>query len=191
MGKLIVFAAPSGSGKSTIIGSLMSREDLHLAFSVSATTRAPRGQERHGVEYFFFSPDEFRAHIAVGDFIEYEEVYQDVFYGTLRPQVDAQLAAGQNVVLDLDVHGAMRVKKLYGDHVLSVFVHPPSIDALRQRLEHRGTDSPDFIAERLERAAYELSFASKFDRIVVNDDLATAQQQAYRYLQEFLLDDPH
>ena len=188
MSKAIIFCAPSGSGKSTIISSLMPHEELRLAFSISATTRQPRGTERHGVEYLFMSPDEFRAHIAANDFIEYEEVYEDRFYGTLKQQVERQLADGQNVIFDVDVHGGMRLKEFFGDRALSLFIQPPSIDELRRRLEGRATDAPEVIEQRLARAAYELSFAPRFDCIVINDDLETAKAEAYRLLREFLLE---
>ena len=188
MSKAIIFCAPSGSGKSTIISSLMPHEELRLAFSISATTRQPRGTERHGVEYLFMSPDEFRTHIAANDFIEYEEVYEDRFYGTLKQQVERQLADGQNVIFDVDVHGGMRLKEYFGDRALSLFIQPPSIDELRRRLEGRATDAPEVIEQRLARAAYELSFAPRFDRIVINDDLETAKAEAYRLLREFLLE---
>lgn len=188
MSKVIIFCAPSGSGKSTIIGSLMPREELHLAFSISATTRPPRGQEQDGVEYFFLTPEEFRRRIAADEFVEYEEVYADRFYGTLKSQVEKQLADGQNVVFDVDVHGGMRLKEYFGDRALSLFIQPPSIETLRQRLEGRGTDAPEVIQQRLDRAAYELSFAPRFDRIVVNDDLETAKAEAYQILNVFLAD---
>jgi guanylate kinase len=165
----------------------MPHEELRLAFSISATTRQPRGSERHGVEYLFMTPDEFRAHIAADDFIEYEEVYEDRFYGTLKQQVERQLADGQNVIFDVDVHGGMRLKEYFGDRALSLFIQPPSIDELRRRLEGRATDAPEVIEQRLARAAYELSFAPRFDRIVVNDDLETAKAEAYSLLREFLL----
>ena len=186
MGKAIIFCAPSGSGKSTIIGSLMPREELNLAFSVSATTRPPRGQEQNGVEYLFMTPEEFRSHIAANDFIEYEEVYADRFYGTLKAQVEKQLAAGQNVVFDVDVHGGMRLKEYFGDRALSLFIQPPGVEALRQRLEGRGTDSPEVIQQRLDRAEYELSFAPRFDRVVINDNLDTAKADAYAAIRDFL-----
>jgi len=186
MSKVIIFCAPSGSGKSTIIGSLMPREELHLAFSISATTRPPRGAEQDGVEYFFLTPEEFRRRIAADEFVEYEEVYADRFYGTLKSEVEKQLAAGQNVVFDVDVHGGMRLKEYFGDRALSLFIQPPSIEALRQRLEGRATDAPEVIRQRLDRAAYELSFAPRFDRIVVNDDLETAKAEAYQVLSDFL-----
>lgn len=186
MSKVIIFCAPSGSGKSTIIGSLMPREELNLFFSVSATTRPPRGQEQNGVEYLFMTPDEFRSHITANDFIEYEEVYADRFYGTLKAQVEKQLAAGQNVVFDVDVHGGMRLKEYFGDRALSLFIQPPGIEALRQRLEGRGTDSPEVIQQRLDRAEYELSFAPRFDRVVINDDLETAKAEAYALVRDFV-----
>lgn len=185
-GRLLIFSAPSGSGKSTIINSLMPRQELNLFFSVSATTRPPRGQERNGVEYLFMSPEEFRKHIAANDFIEYEEVYTDRFYGTLTSQVDNQLSAGQNVVFDVDVHGGMRLKECFGSRALSLFIQPPSIEVLRQRLEGRGTDSPEVIQQRLDRAEYELSFAPYFDKVVVNDDLEAAKTEAYTAIHNFL-----
>ncbi len=185
-GKLIILAAPSGSGKSTIVKYLMENEDLNLHFSISATSRAPRGTEKNGVEYFFMTPDEFRSHIDAGDFIEYEEVYTDKFYGTLKSQVDAQLAAGENVIFDVDVKGAMSIKKLYGKRALSMFIQPPSIEELRIRLEGRGTDAPEVIEQRLAKAEYELSFADKFDEVVVNDNLAIAEVEAESLIEDFL-----
>ena len=185
MAKVIIFSAPSGSGKSTIINYLM-QQQLNLHFSISATSRPPRGTEQNGVEYFFLTPEEFRERIANGEFLEYEEVYKDRFYGTLRSQIDAQLAKGENVVCDVDVLGGQNIRKHYADRALSLFVQPPSIDALRQRLEGRGTDSAEVIADRIARAEFELSFASKFDKVVINDDLATAQQEALRIVKDFL-----
>ncbi len=185
-GKLIIFSAPSGTGKSTIISRLMEHEELHLAFSISCTSRPPRGTERNGVEYFFVSPDEFRAKIEAGEFLEYEEVYKDRYYGTLRSQVDKQLAEGQNVVLDIDVNGGCRVKEAYADRALSVFIQPPSVAELRRRLESRGTDAPEVIEQRLARAEFELGIAPKFDRIVVNDDLDTAVSKALRIVKDFV-----
>lgn len=183
--KIIIFSAPSGSGKSTIINYLM-QQGLNLHFSISATSRPPRGSEQNGVEYFFLTPDRFRAHIANDDFLEYEEVYTDRFYGTLKSQVDNQLAQGQNVVCDVDVLGGQNIKKHYGDRALSVFIQPPSIEVLRQRLESRGTDVPEVIDDRIARAEFELSFASKFDVVIVNDDLATAQAEALGIIKKFL-----
>ena len=185
MNKLIIFSAPSGSGKSTIINYLL-EQDLHLAFSISATSRPPRGQEQHGVEYFFLTPEEFRQRIADNEFLEYEEVYQDRFYGTLKSQVENQLNAGQNVIFDVDVVGGCNIKQFYGDRALSVFIQPPSIEELRRRLEGRGTDAPDVIESRIAKAAYELSFASKFDVVIINDDLETAKAEALQVIREFL-----
>ena len=171
MGKLIIFSAPSGSGKSTIINYLLT-QNLNLAFSISATSRPPRGTERDGVEYFFLSPEEFRRRIAEGEFLEYEEVYHDRFYGTLKAQVEKQLAAGQNVVFDVDVVGGCNIKKFYGDRALSVV--------------GRGTDTPEVIEDRVAKAAYEMSFAPKFDKIIVNDDLETAKAEALEVITQFL-----
>jgi len=188
-GKLIIFAAPSGSGKSTIISSIMAdegEERLNLHFSISATSRAPRGTEQNGVEYFFLTPDEFRQKIANDEFLEYEEVYTDKFYGTLKSQVDKQLAAGQNIVFDVDVHGAMNIKKAYGKRALSIFIQPPSIDELRRRLEKRGTDAPEVIEQRIQRASYELTYADLFDEVVVNDILEVAQVETLALVEDFL-----
>ena len=191
-GKVIIFSAPSGSGKSTIINWLMQHSELHLAYSISCTSRAPRGTERHGVEYFFLSPEEFRQRIANNEFLEYEEVYHDRFYGTLKSQVEKQLEAGQNVVLDIDVKGACNIKEYYQDEALALFIQPPSIEALRQRLEGRGTDAPEVIEQRIARAEFELSYAPKFDRVVVNDVLQQAQQQALDIISAFIHEtNPH
>ena len=185
MAKLIIFSAPSGSGKSTIINYLLT-QNLNLAFSISATSRPPRGTEKDGVEYFFLTPDEFRRRIANDEFLEYEEVYQDRFYGTLKEQVEKQLAAGQNVVFDVDVVGGCNIKKFYGDRALSVFIQPPCIDDLRKRLEGRGTASPEVIESRIAKAEYELGFTGQFDKVVVNDDLETAKKDALKIIREFL-----
>lgn len=185
MGKLIIFSAPSGSGKSTIINHLL-QQDLNLAFSISATSRPPRGTERDGVEYFFLTPDEFRERIARGEFLEYEEVYPGRFYGTLKSQVEKQLDAGQNVVFDVDVVGGCNIKKYYGERALSVFIQPPSVEELRRRLVGRGTDAPEVIEDRVAKAEYELGFAPQFDVVVVNDNLEEAQQRAYDVIRNFL-----
>lgn len=185
-GKLIIFSAPSGTGKSTIISWLMQHEELRLAFSISCTSRPPRGKEQNGVEYFFISPEEFRQRIAAGEFLEYEEVYKDRFYGTLRSQVDKQLAAGQNVVFDVDVKGGCRIKEHYGDKALSLFIQPPSIAELRRRLESRGTDSAEVIDQRIARAEFELGFADKYDRVVVNDNLDRAEREILEIITDFL-----
>ena len=185
-GKLIIFSAPSGSGKSTIINWLMQHPELNMAFSISCTSRAPRGTEQNGVEYFFLTPDEFRRRIAADEFLEYEEVYKDRFYGTLKAQVESQLAKGENVVFDVDVKGGCNIKRFYGDKAMSLFIQPPSIEALRQRLVGRATDTPDVIEDRIARASYELTFAPKFDHVVVNDDLETAKAEAYRLVKSFI-----
>ena len=185
MNKLIIFSAPSGSGKSTIINYLLT-QGLHLAFSISATSRPPRGTERNGVEYFFLSPEEFRLRIANDEFLEYEEVYKDRFYGTLKSQVEKQLQAGQNVVFDVDVVGGCNIKQFYGDRALSIFIQPPSIEELRKRLVGRGTDTPDVIESRVAKAAYELTFAPKFDKIIINDDLEKAKAEALQVITQFL-----
>ena len=188
-GKLIIFAAPSGSAKSTIINSIMADggdEELNLHFSVSATSRAPRGEEQNGVEYFFLSPEEFKAKIANDEFVEYEEVYKDKFYGTLKSQVDKQLAAGENIVFDVDVNGALRIKRLYGKRALSIFIQPPSIEELRSRLQKRPTDAPEVIEQRIERAKYELSQAENFDEVIINDNLEIAQVEARALVGDFL-----
>ena len=184
-GKLIIIS--SGTGKSTIIGWLMREHpELNLAFSISCTSRAPRGTEQNGVEYFFLTPEEFRQRIDNDEFLEYEEVYEGRFYGTLKAQVERQLEAGQNVVFDVDVKGGVNIKKYYGDEALSIFIQPPSIAELRRRLEGRGTDAPEVIDQRIARAEFELTFADKFDKVVVNDDLAVAEADTLELVQAFL-----
>ena len=185
-GKLVIFSAPSGSGKSTIINYLLN-QGLRLKFSISATSRAPRGEEQDGREYYFLSPAEFRRRIEAGDFLEYEEVYKDKYYGTLKSEVERILASGDNVIFDVDVVGGCNIKQFYGSRALSVFIQPPSIDELRRRLESRGTDAPDVIESRLAKAQYELSFSPRFDVVIVNDDLARAEAEALRCIQNFLL----
>ena len=186
-GKLIIFSAPSGTGKSTIISWLMKEHpELKLAFSISCTSRAPRGEEKNGVEYFFISPEEFRKRIEDDEFLEYEEVYTDRFYGTLKSQVDRQLEAGQNVVFDVDVKGGVNIKKHYGDKAMSIFIQPPSIAELRRRLEHRATDAPEVINQRIARAEFELTFANQFDKIVVNDILDYAKADTLALVKKFL-----
>ena len=186
-GKLLIFSAPSGSGKSTIVNWLMQEHpELKLYFSISCTSRAPRGTEQNGVEYFFLTPEEFKAKIANEEFLEYEEVYQDRFYGTLKAQVERQREAGQNVVFDVDVKGGVNIKKYYGDEAMSVFIQPPSIAELRKRLEGRGTDAPEVIDQRIARAEFELGFASQFDQIVINDDLEKAEEDALELIRDFL-----
>ncbi|MDE5628273.1 MAG: guanylate kinase [Muribaculaceae bacterium] len=184
-GKIIVLAAPSGCGKSTIIKALLEKGDLNLGFSVSATTRSPREGEVHGVNYYFMSPEEFREAIAEGDFIEYEEVFPGRFYGTLRSEIDRVTAAGHNIILDLDVNGALEVKQIYGSEALTVFIEPPSIEELRKRLEFRGTETAEVIDIRVDRAQYEISRAPEFDRQIVNDRLDTAIEQVHNLVDAF------
>ena len=187
MGRLLIVSAPSGSGKSTIVNFLMKEHpEFRLAFSVSATSRPPRGQEQDGVDYYFLTPEEFRSHIENDDFLEYEEVYEGRFYRTLKSQVEEKLTAGMNVVFDVDVKGGINIKKYYGEDALSVFIQPPSIEVLRERLIRRNTDEMAQIEQRLAKAEYEMTFASQFDRILVNDDLEVAKQEAVDLLNEFL-----
>ena len=186
-GKMLIVSAPSGSGKSTIVQWLMKEHpELKLYFSSSGTSRAPRGTEQNGVEYFFLTPEEFRSKIQNDEFLEYEEVYQDRFYGTLKQQVENQRNQGQNVVFDVDVKGGINIKKYYGDEALSLFIQPPSVEELRRRLEGRATDTAEAIAERLAKAEYEMTFASQFDHIIVNDDLETAKQETLQIVKTFL-----
>ena len=185
-GKCLIFSAPSGSGKSTIVNWLLTHPELKMVFSISATSRAPRGTEKNGVEYFFLTTDEFRARIDKGDFLEYEEVYQGCFYGTLKEQVEKRLNEGMNVVFDVDVVGGCNIKEYFGDEALSVFIQPPSVEELERRLKFRGTDSAEMIAKRVTKANYELTFAPKFDVVIVNDKLEEAQQKALSTIKSFL-----
>ena len=186
-GKLIIFSAPSGTGKSTIINWLMQEHrELNMAFSISCTSRAPRGTEKHGVEYFFLTPEEFRSRIEGDEFLEYEEVYKDRFYGTLKSQVEKQCNEGQNVVFDVDVKGGCNIKSHYGSEAISIFIMPPSIDELRRRLESRGTDAPEVIDQRIARAEFEIGFADKFDKQVVNDNLDKAKNEVLKIIKDFL-----
>ncbi len=186
-GSLLIFSAPSGSGKSTIVSYLMNKHpELNLAFSISATTRAPRGTEKNGVEYIFLSEKDFRKKIADNEFLEYEEVYPGRLYGTLKAQVEQQLEKGENVIFDVDVKGGCNIKNHYGQRALSVFIQPPSIDELRKRLEHRATDAPEVIEQRLAKASYELTFANKFDKVIVNDDLQKAEEETLEAVKAFL-----
>lgn len=185
MAKLIIFSAPSGAGKSTLVRYLLS-QGLNLRFSISATSRAPRGEEKNGKEYYFLTPDEFRKRIARNDFLEYEEVYTDKFYGTLKSEVDRILAEGSNVVFDVDCVGGVNIKKIYGDQALSIFIMPPSVEVLRERLEKRGTDSPEVIENRLAKAEYEMSFAPQFDVTVCNDDYDRAKTEILNLVTDFI-----
>ena len=184
MGKLIIFSAPSGTGKSTIVRYLIEK-DLKLQFSISATSRLPRGDEKHGVEYYFLTPDEFKQRIKNGDFLEYEEVYSDNFYGTLKSEVDRILKSGHNVVFDVDCVGGVAIKNIYGDKALSIFIMPPSVEELRNRLEKRGTDTPEVIEARLAKATHEMDFASQFDEIIMNDDFDKAKRETVSLIRKF------
>ena len=185
MGKLIIFSAPSGSGKTTIVRELL-RRIPQLEFSISATSRAPRGTERDGVDYYFLSPDEFRRAVDEERFVEWEEVYAGTCYGTLRSELERIWNKGHVIVFDVDVKGGVNLKRIFGAQALSVFVMPPSVDELQRRLEGRGTDSPETIARRVAKAEQELAFAPQFDRVVVNDCLATAVAEAERITEAFI-----
>lgn len=184
--KVVIFSAPSGAGKSTIVNHLL---QLHpeLEFSISATSRAPRGNERHGVEYYFFSADEFRQMIAEDKFVEHEEVYPGSFYGTLRSEVERIWAKGHVIIFDIDVQGGVNLKRIFGEQAFSVFIQAPSVDVLRERLIGRGTDSQEAIEKRVAKAASEMEFAAgKFDYVLVNDDLQTAKTEAEKVIGDFL-----
>lgn len=182
-GKIIVLSAPSGTGKSSIISALMQCPELNLGFSISATSRAPRGSEKHGVEYYFVSLEEFKRKADGGDFVEWEEVYPGTCYGTLKSEVERVTGQGRNLIMDIDVKGGVNVKKAYGDRALTIFILPPSKDELERRLRGRATDSEDVIAKRLAKADYELAFAPQFDVRVVNDDLASAVDEIRSLIQ--------
>jgi len=184
-GRLIILSAPSGSGKTTIINHIL-HSGLPVSFSVSATSRPPRGTEQNGCEYWFLSPDEFKQKIRNNEFLEYEEVYEDRFYGTLRSEVENRLNRGENIILDVDVAGGLNIKKLFGDKSLLIFIKPPSVDELRRRLEHRGTDTAEVINDRIAKAEYELSLADRYDRVIVNDDLEKAKNDAENIISEFI-----
>jgi guanylate kinase len=184
-GKLIILSAPSGSGKTTIISHILA-EKLPVEFSVSATSRPPRGNEKQGIEYYFLTPEEFRERIGKNHFLEYEEVYPDRFYGTLKSEVEDQLEKGKNVILDLDVAGGLNIKEQYGDDALLIFIQPPSIQELQTRLEKRGTDSQEVIKDRISKAAYELSLAFRYDKVIINDDLEKAKKETVYTITKFL-----
>jgi guanylate kinase len=184
-GKVIIFSAPSGSGKSTLIQHLL-QQNFNLGFSVSATSRTPRGEEKDGVEYFFLTPETFRQKIANDEFIEFEEVYPDKFYGTLKSEVERCLAQGKNLIFDVDVVGGVNIKKYFGDRALAVFVQPPSVEELRARLNGRGTDAPEIIEQRINKAEWELEFAPKFDVVIVNDQLEEAIAKTEEAIGKFL-----
>lgn len=185
-GKIIIISAPSGCGKSTIIREVMDTYGVPLVFSVSATNRQPRQGEQDGVHYHFLTDEAFRRAIAANEFVEYEEVYPGRFYGTLKSEVERRLQDGENVLLDIDVKGGCRVKEMYGEDALSIFILPPSPDELRRRLEGRGTDSGDAIEARLSKASYEMTFAPYYDKRVVNDNLIEASREVERLITDFI-----
>ena len=182
---ILIFSAPSGSGKSTLVNHLLQNRD-DLEFSVSATTRAPRGQEQHGREYYFLEPDHFRRLIDDDAFVEYEQVYHDCYYGTLKSELDRIARNGHHAVFDVDVKGGANLKRIFGDDALALFIAPPSIDVLRDRLLTRGTDSPEKIEERVAKAATEMQDAPLFDHVIVNDRLDDAKAQTLSLVNDFL-----
>ena len=185
-GKLIVFSAPSGSGKTTIVRHLLGKEDLNLEFSISAASRAPRGEEVNGKDYYFMSTEEFKKHIKNEDFLEWEEVYRDNFYGTLKSEVERIWAKGKNVIFDIDVAGGLRIKHKFPEETLAVFVKPPSVDELKRRLKERSTESEDKINMRIAKASVELATAPQFDVIIKNYDLDIALEEAYQLVKNFV-----
>ena len=185
-GKLIVFSAPSGSGKTTIVRHLLSKEDLNLEFSISAASRASRGEEVNGKDYYFMSTEEFNKHIKNEDFLEWEEVYRDNFYGTLKSEVERIWAKGKNVIFDIDVAGGLRIKHKFPEETLAVFVKPPSVDELKRRLKERSTESEDKINMRIAKASVELATAPQFDVIIKNYDLEIALEEAYQLVKNFV-----
>lgn len=186
MSKLIIFSAPSGSGKSTIVRELLKNEDFNLSFSISTTSRQPRGQEQNGVEYYFISVQEFKERIEKNDFLEWEEVYADTFYGTYRSEIQRLKSMNKNIIFDIDVFGGMNLKKQFGAEALSIFIQPPSLEELRRRLENRQTETAEKIEMRLAKAQEELAQAVHFDKVIVNDDLPTAISQTEAIIREFL-----
>lgn len=184
-GKLVIFSAPSGAGKSTLVNYLLPQFP-ELSFSISATSRAPRGQEEHGKDYYFLSSEEFKTRVAQDKLLEWEEVYAGTYYGTLRSEVERIWAQGKVVVFDIDVVGALNLKKQFGDRALALFVQAPSVEILEQRLRGRGTDSEEKIQQRVAKATIEMAHAPKFDKVVVNDDLDTAKAEALAILKDFL-----
>lgn len=184
-GKLVIFSAPSGAGKSTLVNYLLPQFP-ELSFSISATSRSPRGKEQHGKDYYFLSSEEFKARVAGDELLEWEEVYAATYYGTLRSEVERIWAQGKVVVFDIDVVGALNLKKQFGDRALALFVQAPSVEILEQRLRGRGTDSEEKIQQRVAKATIEMARAPEFDKVVVNDDLDTAKAEALAILKDFL-----
>ena len=184
-GKLVIFSAPSGAGKSTIINKLLAK-GLKFSFSISATSRAPRGTEKNGVEYWFLSKEQFQDKINNNEFVEYEEVYPGCFYGTLKSEINNKLLLGNNMLFDVDVKGGMNIKKYYADNALSIFILPPSVEVLKERLINRATDSAEMIEKRVAKAKWEMSFADNFDVQIINDDLEIAFEKVYSVINDFL-----
>ena len=185
MGKLLIFSAPSGSGKTTIVRRLL-EQFSNLEFSISATSRAPRGVEQNGVDYYFLSAEEFAEAVAADKFVEWEEVYKGTCYGTLRSEMERIWNKGNIIVFDVDVMGGIRLKEIFGEKALSIFVMPPSIEELRKRLEGRGTDAPEVIEKRIAKASFELTKAPQFDRQIVNDDLEVAVVECINVIKNFI-----
>ena len=186
--KVLIFSAPSGSGKSTIVNHILSLYPDSMEFSVSATSRPPRGEEKHGREYYFLSADEFRKAVKEEKFVEFEEVYEGRFYGTLKSECERIWEAGHVIIFDVDVKGGVNLKKYFGDKALSIFIKAPSVEVLRERLIKRGTDSPEAIEERVAKAEEEMEYAPKFDYVLVNDDLNTAYAESEKVVEDFLDD---
>ena len=184
-GKMVIVSAPSGAGKTTIVSHITGRIDS-LGFSVSATTRAPRRGEIHGKDYWFMTWAEFRKGIENGEFVEWEEVYSGYLYGTLSSEIDRLWAEGRNIIFDVDVKGGINLKRIYGEKALAIFVMPPSVDELEKRLRLRGKDSEEKIRMRVDKAIEEISFASRFDEVIINDDLETAKSEAIAVVTGFL-----
>lgn len=184
-GKLIIFSAPSGAGKTTIVKQLLERE-LNLEFSISATSRAPRPNELHGRDYYFISENEFKTRVSAGEFLEWEEVYNGICYGTLKSEVDRICNQGKNVIFDVDVVGGLNIKKHFGNRALAIFVQPPSVEELRVRLQNRQTETEEKITMRIAKAEYEMTFAPQFDVIVVNHNLETAVNEAEKLVRNFI-----